>query len=657
VNGDGALRRLFDSVETKATGEFVCEAGGVEVHAFVQGGRIVWATDSQHPRAFARLLKQQAGVDDESLEEAFQEGRRLNTPFGETVVAWKLATPEQVRAALRDQIKPALYRLALCSNSAKAVFLPRSTQDARYSADLTFGIEEFLVTLKSVPQADAAKAAGGNGAHAAPGAPAPAPSPAAAPTLSPVPALDRKAEHERAPKLAPQHPPAAAGAKPVSARPAVTKAPPARPAPRAGSSHPLGAVVVLTLLGAGVAGLLYMRRGATNAAADKASAPSAATAAAAAARTGVVANAPELVFGMASPFSGAVKDIGHSMRTGVEAAFAVANEAGGIQGRKLRLLALDDGYDPSRTLGVMQELLESRKVFGIVGNFGTPTAAVAAPYAVDQKVLFFGAVSGSSLLRKVPPDRYVFNYRPSYAEETATAVRYLVNVRRIPPSQIAMFFEEGDFGRSGVGGVEDQLRKLGHDPAQMVKTTYARGSADVAGAVAHVVRERARIRAVVMVATYQAAIQFIQQVKDQVPGIVFTNVSTVGASALAEGLVGAGRGYTDDVVVTQIVPLPTSKATAAMEYQAALEKYASGEKPDFVTFEGYIVGKILIEGLRRAGKNLDTESVVGALEDIHGLDLGIGTMINFGPSDHQGSHKVWGTSLQPDGTYKTIKLE
>jgi len=89
----------------------------------------------------------------------------------------------------------------------------------------------------------------------------------------------------------------------------------------------------------------------------------------------------DLLFGMASPLTGPSKELGRAMRTGVEVAFAAANEAGGVHGRKLQLVALDDGYEPTRTVGVMKELAEQRKVFGFIGNVGTPTAAVAVPYA------------------------------------------------------------------------------------------------------------------------------------------------------------------------------------------------------------------------------------------------------------------------------------
>jgi ABC-type branched-subunit amino acid transport system substrate-binding protein len=118
-----------------------------------------------------------------------------------------------------------------------------------------------------------------------------------------------------------------------------------------------------------------------------------------------------------------------------------------------------------------------------------------------------------------------------------------------------------------------------------------------------------------------------------------------------------GPAYTKDVIVTQIVPLPTSRATALLKYQEALKKYAPAERPDFVSLEAYLAGNVLVEALKRAGRNLTAETLVDALEGIKNLDLGIGVPLGFGPSEHQASRKVWGTVLEPGGGWKAIELE
>ncbi len=365
----------------------------------------------------------------------------------------------------------------------------------------------------------------------------------------------------------------------------------------------------------------------------------------------------EIAFGMASPFSGANRELGRAMKAGIETAFGEVNAAGGVHGRKLRLVAMDDGYEPSRTGPVMKQLVEAERVFAAVGNVGTPTAAVAIPYAMEQKVIFFGALSGGDLLRKHPPDRYVFNFRPSYAEETAAAVGYLVDVRGIPPARIAMFAEVAEFGDCGCRGALRELEGRGVDPARVVRVGYKRNTADVGEAVALLTRRARDLDAVVMVATYKAAATFIRKLRDAGLTLVTTNVSPVDSNALAEELVTSGPGYAEGVVVTQVVPLPSSHTRAAGRFREAMARYGGGERPGFLAFEGWIVGHVLVEGLRRAGRDLDSDKLVAALEGIRDLDLGIGTKISFGPQEHQGSHKVWGTMLQADGTWKQIDLE
>jgi ABC-type branched-subunit amino acid transport system substrate-binding protein len=363
----------------------------------------------------------------------------------------------------------------------------------------------------------------------------------------------------------------------------------------------------------------------------------------------------EMTFGIVGPLTGASKELGVQMKTGIETAFSVVNDAGGVNGRRLRLVAYDDGYEPTRTLAAMKQLFTKDRVFGLVGNVGTPTAAVALPYALDHKMLFFGAFTGASLLRRDPPDRYVFNVRASYAEETAAVARYLLKVRRFKPEQIAVFAQEDAFGDAGYAGVTKALRALHEDMAAIPRVGYKRNTVDVTDAVAHL---RAKgLRAVIMVASYRAAAQFIQRVKDSHPGLVFTNVSFVGSTALAEELKLLGPEVGTGVIVTQVVPPVESHSTAILNYKAALAKYFPGTAVDYVSLEGYVTASVLVEALRRAGREVDGERVVDELEKMSSLDLGLGTPISFGTNEHQGSHKVWGTRLDNQGHYETIDLD
>ena len=365
----------------------------------------------------------------------------------------------------------------------------------------------------------------------------------------------------------------------------------------------------------------------------------------------------EIRFGMSAPFSGSAKELGRQMKLGVESAFNVINDAGGVHGRQVKLVAVDDGYEPTRTTETMKQLYEKDQVFGIIGNVGTPTAAVALPFALKQRMMFFGAFTGANLLRRDPPDRYVFNFRASYAEETDAVVRYLVNVRRLRPEQIVVFAQQDAFGDAGFDGVAKAVRALrsGRD-TEVLRLNYKRNTIDVDEAVAQLRKLRTPPRAVVMVATYRAAAKFIEKTRDINPPLIYTNVSFVGSTALAEELMLLGPKYANGVIVTQVVPAVDSYSNVVLEYKTALSNYFPGEAPDYVSLEGYITANVMIEGLKRTGPMLDTERLVEGLESLRDLDLGLGTLVNFGRTEHQGIHKVWGTQLDAQGRYQPIEL-
>jgi ABC-type branched-subunit amino acid transport system substrate-binding protein len=365
----------------------------------------------------------------------------------------------------------------------------------------------------------------------------------------------------------------------------------------------------------------------------------------------------EIVLGMSAPFSGPAKELGRGMKTGVDIAFAAANEAGGINGRKLKLVALDDGYEPERTKAIMKELAEKRGVFGFIGNVGTPTAEVAVPYSLEKKMLFFGPFTGAGLLRRDPPDRYVFNYRASYAEETAAAVKYLIDVKRLKPEEIAVFAQQDGYGDAGFNGVAKIMRKYNRDTDKILRVGYKRNTSDVQEAVDGILKSRQKIRAVVMVPTYKAAAKFIDKVKAEHPDTIFSSVSFVGSQALADELMAFGPKVAEGVIVTQVVPLPTSRSTAVLKYQDLLPRHSVGEKPDFVSLEGYMAASLLIEALKRAGRDFTVENFIDTLESMKGIDLGVGATFSYGMSEHQASHKVWGTVLDATGAFQNFDLE
>jgi branched-chain amino acid transport system substrate-binding protein len=366
----------------------------------------------------------------------------------------------------------------------------------------------------------------------------------------------------------------------------------------------------------------------------------------------------EIRFGISAPFSGPAKELGQNMKLGIEVAFNVANANGGVHGRQLRLVAVDDGYEPARTAATMRQLYEKDQVFGVIGNVGTPTAVVALPYALDRKMLFFGAFTGAGLLRNDPPDRYVFNYRASYAEETAAVVNYLVKVKHISPEQIAVFAQQDSYGDAGFAGVAKAIRSLRGDETAILRLNYQRNTIDVQDAVNQLLQKRRNlIKAVIMVPTYRAAAKFIEKTRDLYPDMIYTSVSFVGSTAFANELMLLGKKYATGVIVTQVVPAVDGHSSLVLDYKSALGKYFPGQEPDYVSLEGYVDANVLIAALQRNGPQLDTEKLVGTLENLPDLDAGLGTAVSFSRSEHQGVHKVWGTQLDSNGRYQPIDLQ
>ena len=170
-------------------------------------------------------------------------------------------------------------------------------------------------------------------------------------------------------------------------------------------------------------------------------------------------------------------------------------------------------------------------------------------------------------------------------------------------------------------------------------------------------QQKLAIRAVVMIATTRPAAKFIEKTRDLFPGLIYSNVSAVGASSLSEELMLLGPRFTQNVIVTQTVPAVSGYSSIVLEYKNALAKYFPGENPDYISLEGFISANVLIDAIRRCGQQIETERLVDILENTRNLDLGLGTPLTFTRGEHQASHKVWGTALDETGKYQPIELE
>jgi branched-chain amino acid transport system substrate-binding protein len=333
-----------------------------------------------------------------------------------------------------------------------------------------------------------------------------------------------------------------------------------------------------------------------------------------------------VILGESAAFGGPAAQLGIQMRDGMMLYFEHVNAQGGVYGRKIELITLDDRYEPDLAAANTHKLIDDDKVFALIGYVGTPTSKAVLPIFTAAGVPFIGPFTGAELLRE-PFNRYIFNVRASYYDETDAIVRQLLTVGI---KRFAVFYQNDAYGQAGLTGVERALKKRG---GEIVATgTVERNTVDVSKAVKAI--EPKHPEAIIMISAYQSCAAFIKQMKKLGYTGQFLNVSFVGSTALAQELGKEGRG----VVISQVVPFPWGEETPVIAEFNALAAQAKVDI-NFSSVEGYLVAKVFVEGLRRAGKNLTRESLIRGLETMSNYDLG-GFNVNFTPADHNGSSFV-----------------
>lgn len=362
---------------------------------------------------------------------------------------------------------------------------------------------------------------------------------------------------------------------------------------------------------------------------------------AALAEDGVTADT--VVFGQAAVLNGPAAALGQGMKAGLNAAFEEANKKGGVHGRKLKLISVDDGYEPEKAIVATKKLIAEDKVFALIGPVGTPTSAATQPIATAAKVPFIGAFTGAGFLRNAKLDNVV-NVRASYDAETEAWVRHLTEDLNI--KKIAIFYQDDAFGRAGLSGFKKAMEKRGL--SIVAEGTYERNTTAVKTALLNIKREEPE--AVVMVGAYKPCAEFIKLSHKVEFNPVFVNISFVGASALAKELGADGKG----VIVSQVVPFPwDASAKVVADYQAAIKAADNKAEPEFVSLEGYLAGRLAIAALEKAGANPTREGLLKAIKDTGKFDFG-GLTMTFGPEDNEGLDHVFMTVIQGDGKFQAV---
>jgi len=343
----------------------------------------------------------------------------------------------------------------------------------------------------------------------------------------------------------------------------------------------------------------------------------------------------QIVLGQSVALSGLAEQLGKDMQLGANLYFNSVNNRGGVNGRKVVLKTLDDGYEPPRAAENTKKLINDERVFALFGYVGTPTSVAALPIFTEAKVPFVGPFTGAEALR-TPFNRYIFNVRASYFDETEAIVQHLT---AMSVNKIAVFYQDDSYGQAGLAGVERALKKRNLEVA--ARGTVERNTVEVAKAVADI--GNANPQAVVMISAYKSCAAYIKEMKRAGRNPTFWNVSFVGSKALAAELDREGRG----VQISQVVPFPWDASLPVVkEYQTLLAELKNGQ-PGFGTLEGFIAAKVMVEGLRRAGRNLNRESFIKAMESISAWDAG-GFKVNFGPDRHNASTFVDLTIISKD---------
>jgi ABC-type branched-subunit amino acid transport system substrate-binding protein len=353
-------------------------------------------------------------------------------------------------------------------------------------------------------------------------------------------------------------------------------------------------------------------------------------------------SAGKIVFGQVAALTGPAQDLGQGMRQGILAAFDDANRHGGIAGRTLELKSLDDGYEPEKTIEATQKIIAEDKVFAMVGAVGTPTSKAGQPIATAAKVPFIGPFTGAEFLRD-PYNRYVVNVRASYFQETEAWIEHLNKDLGI--TRIAILYQDDAFGLAGLDGVQRALAK--RNMSLVASGSFKRNTTAVKSALLDIMKGQPE--AVVTVAPYKPVAEFIKLAHQVKLDAVFVAISFVGSNSLAQELGSEGA----NVIVSQVVPSPWDASMPVVAaYQAALTADDTKAQPGFVTLEGYLVGRLVVEALKRVDGEPTREKLLDAIGAAP-FDLG-GVKLSYGPAKNQGSDQVFFTILQADGSFKPV---
>lgn len=351
--------------------------------------------------------------------------------------------------------------------------------------------------------------------------------------------------------------------------------------------------------------------------------------------------AATLIVGQVAPYSGPLAPTGSHVGAGAQLYFDRINAAGGIHGAKIRLVTRDDGYKVPETVKLTRDLIREVNPIALVGLVGTGNVEALVKEGVLEQadIPVIGIRSGAlSLVSPVVPQ--LFHTRASYAAEVEKIVQQLATtgIRRV-----AVFYQDDPLGLDGLVGAEQSLRR--HQLELSVKAPYEKNTTKVEAAVKAIAASRAQ--AVIMVSNTAASAEFVRQARAAgIDALLLTLSITDGPQVVKR----IGKETAHGLSIVQVVPDPTSRSlSVTRDLQDDYRRFApKGIELNHTLLEGYLAGKVLVEGLRRAGPNPTRKKLRESLESIRNFDAG-GLNIRFAPDNHAGSDYLDITILGREG--------
>jgi branched-chain amino acid transport system substrate-binding protein len=334
-----------------------------------------------------------------------------------------------------------------------------------------------------------------------------------------------------------------------------------------------------------------------------------------------------IVVGQSAPLSGSNKDLGTDIRNGALAYFKRVNDAGGVNGRKIELVTLDDVNDTKRAEANTKQLIESNNPIALFGYASATLSRPALPHVEAAKIPFVAPFTGADPMRKF--NRYVYNHRASYADELEKIVEHYTT---FGVKRIAVLYYDDAIGKENFGAVDRALKSRNLAPVAVAAVT--RSQTDFSKEIANVGKTNPDV--VILTTLYKTSADFIKGMKRAGIGTQFVSTSFAGSTALANALGADGLG----VAMSQVVPSYLRRSVPVVkEYQAAMEAAFGKKEFSYTSLESYIAAKVLVEGLRRAGAQPTRERLLTALDSVSNYDVG-GYLVSFSPSNHNGSSFV-----------------